>query len=324
LATAVLWHPLAGRQKSVVQAFPSSQVGVDPAVQVPAWQVSAPLQASPSLHELPFGAVACWQPDTGSQVSVVHGFESSQLGTLPAVQPPAWQVSAPLQALPSLHELPFGALACWQPAPGLQVSVVHGFESSQFGAVPGVQAPAWQVSAPLQVLPSVHEVPSVTLACWQPVAGAQVSVVHGFESSQFGAVPAVQAPAWQVSAPLQVLPSVHEVPSVTLACWQPVAGAQVSLVHGFESSQLGAVPAVQAPAWQVSAPLQVSPSLHEVPSVTLACWQPVAGAQVSVVHGLASLQSSGVPEVHVPAWQVSPPLQALPSPHAVPLGRVGF
>jgi hypothetical protein len=39
---------------------------------------------------------------------------------------------------------------------------------------------------------------------------------------------------------------------------------------------------------------------------------------VSVVHGLLSLQVSAVPARHVPDWQVSAPLHALPSLHAVP------
>jgi hypothetical protein len=32
----------------------------------------------------------------------------------------------------------------------------------QTTGVPGLQLPAWQVSAPLQALPSPHDVPSVT------------------------------------------------------------------------------------------------------------------------------------------------------------------
>jgi hypothetical protein len=49
------------------------------------------------------------------------------------------------------------------------------------------------------------------------------------------------------------------------------------------------------------------------------CTQPVAGLQLSVVQGLPSLQSSGVPDVHARSWQVSMPLQRLPSLHWVPL-----
>src|SRR5262249_13900745 len=102
----------------------------------------------------------------------------------------------------------------------------------------------------------------------QPWAGSQASSVHGLPSLQASGVPAAQVPAWQVSAPLQALPSLHDVPSATAACWQPASGSQWSEVHGLPSSHLGALPGAQVPARQVSAPLQASPSLHDVPSAT--------------------------------------------------------
>src|SRR5215468_94231 len=130
---------------------------------------------------------------------------------------------------------------------------------------------------------------------------SQLSVVHGLLSLQLSAVPAVQVPAWQVSAPLQASPSEHAVPSVTAGCSQPFTASQVSVVHGLLSLQLSGVPGAQVPASQVSAPLQTSPSEHAVPSGTAGCWQPFTASQVSVVHGLLSLQLSGVPAVQAPA-----------------------
>ena len=78
----------------------------------PAWHVSTPLHASPSLHDVPFGSAVCWQPATGSQLSVVQGLLSLQLRPPPAAHTPAWHVSAPLHASPSLHEVPFGSAVC--------------------------------------------------------------------------------------------------------------------------------------------------------------------------------------------------------------------
>src|SRR5262249_10252817 len=49
---------------------------------------------------------------------------------------------------------------------------------------------------------------------------------------------------------------------------------------------------------------------------------PVAASQLSSVHGLPSLQTSGDPAVQVPFWQVSTPLQALPSLQLVPFGAL--
>src|SRR5207249_4306122 len=94
----------------------------------------------------------------------------------------------------------------------------------------------------------------------------------------------------------------------------------VSVVHGFASAQVSAVPALHTPVWHVSVPLHAFPSLHEVPFETAACLQPATGSQVSVVQGLLSLQVSDVPAVQAPAWHVSTPLHTLPSLHEVPFG----
>src|SRR3989442_1025728 len=103
-------------------------------------------------------------------MSAVQGLASLQLRAVPEVQTPAWQVSAPLHALPSLHEVPFASAVCRQPASGSQVSAVHGLASLQLSAVPARQRPAWHVSAPLHALPSLHEVPFATAACWHPAS----------------------------------------------------------------------------------------------------------------------------------------------------------
>jgi hypothetical protein len=182
----------------------------------------------------------------------------------------------------------------------LQASVVQALESLQLRGVPAVQTPARQVSAPLQTVLSAHVVPLETAVWTQPVAGLQVSVVHTLLSLQFGGVPAVQVPLWQVSAPLQALLSVHEVPLATLVLAQPVVALQESLVQTLLSLQLSAVPAVQVPPWQVSAPLHTVLSAHAVPFNTGAFWQPKVALQESVVQTLESLQLSGVPAVQVP------------------------
>jgi len=87
------------------------------------------------------------------------------------------------------------------------------------------------------------------------------------------------------------------------------------------SSQSGGVAAAQVPARQVSAPLQKLPSSHDVPSAAGAWLQPPAASQVSTVHGLWSSQSIGWDATQLPPWQLSLPLQALPSPHGVPSAR---
>jgi hypothetical protein len=95
-----------------------------------------------------------------------------------------------------------------------------------------------------------------------------------------------------------------------------------SVVQTFESLQIGGVPRVQVPVRQISGPLQKFPSEQDVPLATFTASQPVVALQESVVHGLASLHTSGVPGVQAPAWQVSNPLHTVASLHDVPLGAL--
>src|SRR3569623_1357227 len=75
----------------------------------PASQVSAPLHALPSLHDVPAGFAGFEQiPVAGAQVPGAWQASGAAHTTgVPAPQEPAaLQVSAPLQALPSLHDAP--------------------------------------------------------------------------------------------------------------------------------------------------------------------------------------------------------------------------
>jgi hypothetical protein len=117
----------------------------------------------------------------------------------------------------------------------------------QLSAVPELQVPAWHVSLPLQTLPSAQGVPFSTGVVEQPKVGLQLSEVQTLPSLQLSAVPAVHVPPWQVSPPLQTLPSLHEVPFSTAVLAQPVTGLQLSEVQMLPSLQLSGVPAPQAP-----------------------------------------------------------------------------
>src|SRR5512143_869407 len=98
----------------------------------------------------------CWQPWTGSQLSVVQAFWSSQLSA-PGV--------------------------CVQPVAGLQASVVHTLSSLQAtGTLIGVCV---QPVAALQ--PSVVQAllsSQLMVWCWQPLTGSQLSAVHALLSLQ--------------------------------------------------------------------------------------------------------------------------------------------
>ena len=111
------------------------------------------VQAFPSVH----GAVLFeWtHPVAGTHESSVQTLPSLQFGAGPGIQLPPAQVSPTVHALPSLHG---SVLFAWtQPDAGLHESVVQTLLSLQFGAAPGVHAPAVQVSPTVQALPSLHE-----------------------------------------------------------------------------------------------------------------------------------------------------------------------
>jgi hypothetical protein len=86
----------------------------------------------------------------------------------------------------------------------------------------------------------------------------------------------------------------------TAVFWHPETALHESVVQGFESLQLSAVPAAQVPDWQVSLPLQTVESAHEDPFGSAGFSHPVTALQLSVVHAFPSLQLSAVPAVQVP------------------------
>ena len=81
-----------------------------PLAHAPAWQVSPCVQASPSVQGAPFGCGGLEQsPVSGSHVPTRWHWSCAVHPTTPAgVQTPDWQASPVVQALPSLHDVPFG------------------------------------------------------------------------------------------------------------------------------------------------------------------------------------------------------------------------
>src|SRR5204863_7633462 len=102
----------------------------------------------------------------------------------------------------------------------------------------------------------------------------------------------------------------------------PVAGRKaLASWHGSEAVQTTGLEPVQVPLWQVSVWVQALPSLHAVPLLAfgLEHW-PVAVLQVPATwHWSEAVQTTGLPPVQSPLWQVSVCVQALPSLQAVPL-----
>ena len=269
-------------QPSSVHGLPSTH-----ASDLPPWQLPS-AQASFNVHALPSSQGATFfvntQPFVGSQPSLVHGLPSSQV-----LLPRPWQVES-AQMSPMVHALPSlqaaELLVYTQPDLALQLSSEHGLPSLQLIMAPGTQTPAWQRSPPVQTSPSLQ---SALLAVnTQPVLGLQLSVVQPLVSSQTVALPGRHAPDWHKSLVVQRFPSLHVLASSAVAR-QPVLGSQLSLVHGFLSSQVTGLP-THLPLLHSSPAVQALPS-SQVPVVG-GCWQ-LPAMQLSYVHGRLSLQTPG-------------------------------
>src|SRR5207302_91428 len=175
----------------------AGQTGGGPPTHAPPAHASAVVQALPSLHAAVLGVLT--QPEAGLQLSSVQALPSLQFGAAPPTQTPPAQVSAVVQALPSLHGAVFGVFR--QPPAGSQASSVQGLPSLQLSAGPPTQTPPAQVSAVVHGLPSLHG-PGVGLppphmpAPSQVVAVTQTFVpVHGDLAASNWQVGEQQSPA---------------------------------------------------------------------------------------------------------------------------------
>ncbi|SRR6266700_6036491 len=81
-----------------------------------------------------------------------------------------------------------------------------------------------------------------------------------------------------------------------------------------------ALPPVQVPDWHV-APVVHTSLVQPVPLLlAVGAGQPDVGEQAPTMwHASAPEQTTAVPPVQVPVWQVSPVVQALPSSQAMPV-----
>ncbi len=262
------------------------------------------MQALLSLQAVPLAAAGLEQaPVEGLQVPAVwHWSEAVQVTGLLPVQVPLWQESVWVQALPSLQEVPFAAAGFEQaPVEVLHVPAVwHWSDAVHTIGVPALQTPALQVSAPLQALPSLQDVPLATFVWVTTPAVLHASAVQGLASSMVAVTEPLQAPLEQVPAVVP-MPFAHDaVPQATvLFVWVtcPVLALHVSVVHGLLSSIVAA-----APTWQLPAVLQ---KLAAIPCVDV---QDAAVLQ-------AVLQQTPFPAA-VSAQK--PDEQSVPTPHAWP------
>src|SRR5437016_5498140 len=304
--------------------------GLEP-VQVPFSHVSVCVQALPSLQVVPLGAAGLEHcpVDVLHVPATWHWSETVQVTGLEPTQVPLWQVSVCVQALPSVHAVPFvfGGLE-HTPVVVLQVPTSwHWSEAVQTTGLLPVHTPLWQVSVWVQALPSLQALP-LAFAGFEhvPVAGSQVPAVwHWSEAVQTTALP-VHTPLWQVSVCVHALPSLQVLP-LAFAGFEhvPVAGSQVPAVwHWSEAVQTTALP-VHTPLWQVSVRVHALSSLQVLP-LAFAGFEhvPVAGSQVPAAwHWWVAAQTTALP-VHTPLCTAPVCVHALPSLQVLPLAFAGF
>jgi len=144
-----------------------------------------------------------------------------------------------------------------------------------------VHVPFWQVSA-VQRLPVSHGTPLATGVRTQPVAGSQLSTVHGLLSLQTTGSPTHTPVAAQRSLVVQALLSLQGLPT-----WLG-SGSQVPLagLHLRHWPQFLTGPGRQVPFWHVSPSVHGLPSSHGVPVSLLTTHLPVAGSHTLVSHRL--------------------------------------
>src|SRR5439155_376888 len=138
----------------------------------------------------------------------------------------------------------------------------------------------------------------------------------------------VHVPFSHVSVCVQALPSLQVVPLGAAGLEHcPVDVLHVPATwHWSETVQVTGLEPTQVPLWQVSVCVQALPSLQVVPLAATGLEQvPVEWLHVPATwHWSEAVQTTGLEPVHVPLWQVSVCVQALPSLHAVPFADVGL
>jgi hypothetical protein len=145
------------------------------------------------------------------------------LAVLPPAPPPLELLllddptHTPAEHVPTEQGVPSGfAGSEHAPVVGLHVPTSwHSSEAVQVIGAPGVQRPAWHVSACVHASPSSHVAPSGFAGSeHEPVTGSHVPASwHGSEAVHVTGFAPTHAPAWQASVWVHALSSLHAVPS---------------------------------------------------------------------------------------------------------------
>src|SRR5437667_429146 len=146
-------------------------------MQMPAWQVSLWVQASPSAQALPYAWFGLEHvPLVGSQTPATwHWSSAVQTTGFLHLQTPARQVSVWVQASPSSQTVPFGRGAGSQRSlASRHTPVLQASSAAEQSRAAPPQTPAVQVSFTVQKSPSSQATPLAWFGFEQvPLAGSQ-------------------------------------------------------------------------------------------------------------------------------------------------------
>jgi hypothetical protein len=165
--------------------------------------------------------------------------------------------------------------------------------------------------------------------CWARAVAidATASQLGGNPAQATGLVPE-HAPAWQMSVCVHALPSLQAVPLVAAGFEQaPVAESQVPATwHWSVAAHATGFDPRHAPLWHESVCVHALPSLQLVPLGAAGFeHNPLPGSHIpGAWHWSLATHRTGLVPVHVPDWQLSVCVHALPSLHAVPSATGGF
>src|SRR5439155_869382 len=242
-----------------------------------------------------------------------HWSLAVQVTELPAAHAPASQVSSVHRSLSRSHEDPF-ALAGFEQRPvvGLHSPASwHWSLAVQVTALPAAHAPASQVSSVHRSLSRSHEDPLAFAGFEQrPVVGLHSPASwHWSLAVQVTELPAVHAPASQVSSVHRSLSRSHEDPFAFAGFEQrPVVGLHSPASwHWPLPVQVSALSVVDALASQVSRVHRSLSRSHAVPlPVAVSIQRPVVGLHSPASwHWSLAVQVTELPAVQAPASQVS-------------------
>ncbi len=175
-------------------------------------------------------------PVAGSHVPWVwHWSRTVQTTGLAPMHTPKVHVSACVQASPSSHAEPLALGGVVQtPVAGLQAPASwHWSKAEQTTGAPPAQAPAWQVSPCVHLLPSSQVAPSATgLTAHVPTMGSQAATCwHAAATGHVTGLPPTQPPFWPASVWVHASPSSHAEPLAFAGLeHSPFAGLQVPAV----------------------------------------------------------------------------------------------